>query len=116
MSLDLEEAARLDGATGLQIIWNVALPLAGSGLAATGIIIFVFNWNLFLVPLVLTAGRIKLIPVAMSDFFTFERELDWPTAAAALTVSLLPLLTLVAFTHRLLEQFSLNVSDSHRNG
>lgn len=114
--LDMEESARLDGATGLQIIWNVALPLAAPGLAATAIIVFVLNWNLFLVPLVLTTSRIKSLPVAMSDFFTFERELEWPTAAAALIVSLLPLLSLVALTHRLLEQFSLYVSDSHRAG
>jgi hypothetical protein len=43
----------------------------------------------------------------MSDFFTFERELQWPTAAAALIVSLLPLIALVAIAHRVLEQFSL---------
>ena len=50
---------------------------------------------LLLVPLVMTSGQIKTIPVAMSDFFTFERELDWPTAAAALIVSLVPVTILV---------------------
>jgi hypothetical protein len=55
------------------------------------------NSNLFLAPLVLTASHIKTIPVAMSDFFTFERELEWPTAAAAL----------VAAAHRWLDRFSL---------
>jgi hypothetical protein len=43
----------------------------------------------------------------MSDFFTFERELDWPTAAAALITSLVPLALLVAVFHRLLERFKL---------
>ena len=112
VSPDLEEAARLDGATLSQTLWGVVLPTTVSGLAATAIIVFVLNWNLFLVPLVLTTSRIKTIPVAMSDFFTFERELEWPTAAAALVVSLLPLVTLVALAHRLLEQFSLPLSSS----
>jgi ABC-type glycerol-3-phosphate transport system permease component len=63
---------------------------------------------LLLVPLVLTSGEIKTVPVAMSDFFTFERELDWPTAAAALILSLLPVAVLVAVFHRVLDRFALN--------
>jgi len=43
----------------------------------------------------------------MSDFFTFERELDWPTAAAALVASLVPIALLVAASHRLVERFRL---------
>ncbi len=105
--LDLEEAARLDGATFLQIIWRVVVPLASSGIAATAIILFVLNWNLLLVPLVLTENHVKTIPVAMSDFFTFERDLEWPVAAAVLVTSLLPLVALVAVAHRTLEQFRL---------
>ena len=65
------------------------------------------SWNQFLVPLVLTTSQVKTIPVAMSDFFTFERELEWPTAAAALMVSLLPLAALVAVAHRALQRFTL---------
>lgn len=106
---DLEEAARLDGGTTLNILWRVILPLAAPGVAATAIIIFVLSWNQLLIPLVLTA-RLKVIPTAMIDFFTFERELDWPTAAAALLASLIPIVILVAALHRLLERFSLGVS------
>jgi multiple sugar transport system permease protein len=108
---ELEESVRLDGGSTLQVLRNAVLPLAAPGLAATGIIIFVLNWNLFLVPLMLTAVRIKTVPVAMSDFFTFERELDWPTGAAALTTSLVPLVALVALAHRLLERFRLPFSE-----
>ena len=43
----------------------------------------------------------------MSDFFTFERELDWPTAAAALVASLLPVALLVAAFQRILRRFML---------
>src|SRR2546428_709659 len=46
--------------------------------------------------------------IPLSDFYTYERELEWSNAAAALTLSLLPVAALVALAHRILEQFSLN--------
>lgn len=107
ISSEMEEAAALEGATAWQVLRSVVLPLATPGLAATGLILFVLSWNQLLVPLVLTATHIKIIPVAMSDFFTFERELQWPTAAAALIVSLLPLAVLVTIAHSALERFTL---------
>jgi multiple sugar transport system permease protein len=106
--VETEESARLDGASITQILWRVTLPIAAPGVAATAIVVFVLNWNLFLIPLVLTAGHVRTIPVAMSDFFTFERELEWPTAAALIT-SLLPLVVLVIAAHRAIERFSLGV-------
>jgi multiple sugar transport system permease protein len=108
---DVEEAAHLDGATAVQLLRWIVLPIVAPGVIATACIVFVLNWNLFLIPLVLTLSRIKTIPVAMSDFFTFERELEWPTAAAALIVSLLPLVAFVALAHRALEQFSLGTAE-----
>lgn len=107
ISVEFEEAARLDGATSWQILVQVMWPLALPGIAATSIILLVLNWNLFLVPLIIATGQIKTVPVAMSDFFTFERELEWPTAAAAMLTALLPLVVMVAVAHPWLEQFSL---------
>jgi ABC-type glycerol-3-phosphate transport system permease component len=102
-----EEAALIDGAGLLRILGRVVLPLIGPSVAATLVVMFVLDWNMLLVPLVLTSGEVKTVPVALSDFFTFERELDWPTAAAALMVSLAPLAVLVGVFHRLLESFAL---------
>ena len=103
-----EEAAVLDGAGLFRVLWQVVLPLTVPSVVATAIVMFVLDWNLLLVPLVLTSGEIKTVPVAMMDFFTFERELDWPTAAAALLVSLVPLAILAGVFHRVLERFSLD--------
>jgi len=94
----------------------VVFPLVVPSVAATAIVLFVIDWNMLLVPLVLTSGEVKTIPVGMSDFFTFERELDWPTAAAALVVSLAPLALLVGVFHRLLERFRLDTSGSRDIG
>ena len=90
-----------------RVMGQVVLPLVGPSVAATAIVLFVIDWNLLLVPLVLTSGDVKTVPVAMSDFFTFERELDWSTAAAALVASLVPVALLVAASHRLVERFRL---------
>lgn len=108
LSPEWEEAAWLDGAGLFRVIGEVVLPLAAPSLAATAIVLFVLDWNLLLVALVLTAGEIKTVPVAMIDFFTFERELEWPTAAAALVISLAPVAILVGFLHRVLGRFSLD--------
>lgn len=107
LSPDWEEAAVLDGAGLIRVLSQVVLPLVAPSVAATAIVLFVIDWNMLLVPLVLTSGEVKTVPVGMMDFFTFERELDWPTAAAALIVSLAPLAVLVAVFHRLLESFKL---------
>jgi len=104
----LEEIAHLEGARLFQIVWKVVVPAAAPGLAATAVLVFVLNWNLFLVPTALTLNHIKTIPVALSDFYTYERELEWSNAAAALTLSLLPVAALVVLAHRILEQFNLS--------
>jgi multiple sugar transport system permease protein len=104
----LEEVARLEGAGVLQIVWGVVLPAAAPGLAATAVLVFVLDWNLFLVPTALSLNHVKTIPVALSDFYTYERELEWSNAAAALVVSLLPVAALAACAHRMLERFSLS--------
>ncbi len=108
LSTEWEEAAVLDGAGLFRVLGEVVLPLTAPAVAATSIVLFVLAWNLLLVPLVLTSGEIKTVPVAMMDFFTFERELDWPTAAAALVISLVPVAILGGVFHRVLERFSLD--------
>jgi multiple sugar transport system permease protein len=108
LSPEWEEAAWLDGAGLGRILGNVVLPLVASSVVATAIILFVLDWNLLLVPLVLNSVEVKTIPVGMIDFFTFERELEWPVAAAALLVSLVPVAILVGVFNRFLARFTLD--------
>jgi ABC-type glycerol-3-phosphate transport system permease component len=103
---NLPDAARLEGAGPWTILWQIIVPSSLSALLATGVLVFVLSWNQALMPLVLSTN-LKLLPVALVDVFVFERELEWPTAAAALSVSLVPLWLIVAFAFRWLERFSL---------
>ena len=110
LSAEWEEAAVIDGAGLARILGQVVLPMIAPAVVATAIVVFVIDWNLLLVPLVLTSGEVKTVPVAMSDFFTFERELEWPAAAAALVISLAPVALLVALFHRALQGFALEAT------
>lgn len=109
LSPDYEEAACLDGAGLTRIMYRVVLPVMAPGVIATGVIVFVLSWNQFFLPLVLTGTQIKTIPVMIRDFFTLDREFDWPTVTAVLVVSLAPVAVFVAAAHRSLESFSLRI-------
>jgi multiple sugar transport system permease protein len=50
----IEEAGQVDGASRMQILWHVLLPLAMPGIISTAIITFLFSWTQFLFPLVLS--------------------------------------------------------------
>lgn len=104
---EMEQAAELDGAGLVTRIGRIVLPATWSSIVAIAVVLFAIDWNTLLLPLVLTAGHVPIVTVALSDFFTFERELEWPTAAAALVVSLVPLVLLVAIMHRVLSRFRL---------
>ena len=107
--LEPEQAAQLEGANPMHVLFWVVWPISRSGVVATAIVVFVLSWNQFLLTIASTF-QLKTVPVMIIDFFTFEREPDWPTAAAALIATLVPVLLLVAVMHRWLEHFSLGES------
>jgi ABC-type glycerol-3-phosphate transport system permease component len=103
----LEEMAGLEGASLPRRLWSIVFPAAAPGLGATAVLVFVLNWNLFLVPTALTLNHVKTVPIALSDFYTYERELEWSNAAAALIIALLPATAIVILAHRVIERLSL---------
>jgi ABC-type glycerol-3-phosphate transport system permease component len=109
----LADAARLEGADTWAILWKIILPSSVPALLATGVLVFVLSWNQVLMPLVLSTN-LKLLPVALVDVFVFERELEWPTAAAALSVSFVPLWLIVTLAFGWLERFSLLIDFEER--
>jgi multiple sugar transport system permease protein len=55
LPISLEEAGQMDGASRMQVLWRIVLPLARPGIISTAIITFLFAWAQFLFPLVLTS-------------------------------------------------------------
>jgi len=97
--LELEEAARLDGCTTPRLLWTVITPLVAPGLAATGILVFVFSWNEFAVALNLTDRSTATVPVAIAKYAQ-EFEILYTQMAAGSLLSTAPALLLLLFGQR----------------
>jgi multiple sugar transport system permease protein len=66
---DLEDAAKMDGASQMMIFWRIAFPLARAPLIAATVILFTLNWNNFLWPLLITFDdSMKTLPVGIAAF------------------------------------------------
>ncbi|MBX6321396.1 MAG: carbohydrate ABC transporter permease [Rhodospirillaceae bacterium] len=88
--IELEEAARMDGATRLAIFRRVSLPLAMPGIAVSAIFAFIFSWNDLLYALVLTRNQARTAPVAATSFMS-GYELPWGEIMATGTLIVLPM-------------------------
>jgi multiple sugar transport system permease protein len=96
---ELEEAARLDGCTTPQMLSRIVFPLVKPGLAATGILVFVFSWNEFAVALNLTSSATATVPVAIAKFAQ-EYEIKHGVMAAGAVLSIIPAVLLLLFAQR----------------
>jgi len=88
---EIEEAALVDGAGINQIFVKIALPLAAPGLAATAILCFLFSWNEFVWPLVLTRTAERTAPLAIMNFLRYEGT-DWGSLSAGVVLLIIPVL------------------------
>jgi multiple sugar transport system permease protein len=93
------EAAQVDGCSVTRILWRIALPLVGSGIAVAAILAFVFSWNYFLFALVLSNGDTKTL-IAAAFNFVGEGSTEWGALMAAATLIALPPLMLAMLVQR----------------
>lgn len=92
LPLEMDEAARIDGATSFRIWWQIVLPLSGPALAALAIFVFLGSWNSFLWPLVVTTSmHMRTIPVGLSAF-QGQYNTQWNLLMAGSVIALLPVL------------------------
>ena len=92
----LDEAAALEGAGFFTTFWKINLPLAKSGLATAGILMFLNNWNeYFYASLLTSSDENRTLPLAL-QFFTESFSYDYTKLFAALTVVVLPGIILYA--------------------
>lgn len=87
---DLEQSARLEGATQFDVFWRIYLPLGMPGVAVSAIFAFIFSWNELLYALVLiTRQGLKTAPVVATNFMS-GYELPWGKIMATGTIIVLP--------------------------
>ena len=91
---ELEEAARIDGASRLQALWFILLPLIAPGIAAVGILTFTACWNEYLVALVLNPNpEFRSLPVAVT-FLQVADESPIGLVMAYSSIGAIPILIL----------------------
>jgi len=94
LPVELEEAATLDGANRLQILWRVMLPLSRPALMTLFLFTFIGEWNDLFKPLVFTTRpELRTVQLALAQFQE-QFTNNWPLLMAAVAIATLPVLVL----------------------
>jgi multiple sugar transport system permease protein len=97
---DLEDAARLDGASTFEIYWRIMLPQVTPALAAVGIFTFLDSWNDLFGPLIfLNSPDLQTLPVALK-LFQGEFFAQVSVLMAAATISIIPVIAIYLAAQR----------------
>jgi multiple sugar transport system permease protein len=94
LPVDLEEAARIDGANRLRVLWSILLPLMGPPLATLAILTLLQTWNDFLWPLVVTSSPETMTVQLGLATFQSAHFTNWPVLMAGTMISQLPVFVL----------------------
>lgn len=87
---ELDDAARVDGASEFQVFWQVMLPLARPGIVTVALLEFLWSWNDLLLPLVfLVTDDLRTLPVGML-FFQGKFSIDYGLMTAGVLILSLP--------------------------
>jgi multiple sugar transport system permease protein len=95
---ELEECALIDGATRLQILWRITLPLAVPGLISAGIFAFTLSWNEFIYALAfIQSSEKKTVPVAILTELVTGDVYQWGALMAGSLLGSLPVAIFYSF-------------------
>ncbi|MBP1132174.1 MULTISPECIES: sn-glycerol-3-phosphate ABC transporter permease UgpE [Serratia] len=99
---ELLEAARIDGAGPMRFFWDIVLPLSKTNLAALFVITFIYGWNQYLWPILITSDASMGTAVAgiKSMISTSGAPTQWNQVMAAMILTLIPPLAVVLLMQR----------------
>jgi ABC-type glycerol-3-phosphate transport system permease component len=93
--IEIEEAAKVDGADRFRTFWRITLPLSASSMVATGLFAFMLSYSEFLYGLILTGTeKTRTLPVVMAALST-NTDVAWGMLMAGVFITLIPTLILV---------------------
>jgi raffinose/stachyose/melibiose transport system permease protein len=91
ISSEMEDAARIDGCSTLQILWYIMLPLIRPAVLVVLIVDFISIWNeYFLAVVILPSQDLFTLPAGLATVFTSKYAADWPAIATGIVLSVLP--------------------------
>ncbi|MGH2394871.1 MAG: sn-glycerol-3-phosphate ABC transporter permease UgpE [Candidatus Limnocylindria bacterium] len=98
----LVEAAKIDGAGPLRFFWSVALPLSRTTIAALFVILFIYGWNQYLWPLLITTSQsMDTIVIGITKMIgTGDAQTDWNLIMATTVLALGPPVAVILFMQR----------------
>ena len=99
---ELLEAARIDGAGPMRFFRDIVLPLSRTNIAALFVILFIYGWNQYLWPLLITTDKdMNTIVMGISQMIGMDDFTDWPAVMATAMLAMLPPVAIVVFMQRL---------------
>jgi multiple sugar transport system permease protein len=97
---ELEESARVDGASFFQVWWRIIMPLASPAVATLGVFSFMGAWNSFLWPYIMVStSDMRTLPVALRSLQS-EYGTEWGMMMAGSLIAMLPMLIIFLFAQR----------------
>lgn len=89
---ELAEAARVDGAGPMRFFWDILVPMSRTNMAALFVILFIYGWNQYLWPLLITTNpEMNTIVMGIKQMFPSGDDLaDWPVIMATSILAMLP--------------------------
>ena len=101
LPLELDEAARIDGASSFRIFWQIAVPLSKPAIATVALFAFIGHWNEFLDPLIyLSSMENFTVALGLRFFVSQYSGTFWELMMAASTAAMLPIVIVFFFTQR----------------
>jgi multiple sugar transport system permease protein len=98
---EIDEAAMIDGATRIQTLWRVVLPIVRPGMVTAALFGALFTWNEFLVALyVIDSRALQTISLGAATLVSAQRPIDWNIAATVGVVTVVPILIFSLFIQR----------------
>ncbi len=99
---ELVDAAKVDGAGPLRFFWSVLIPLSTTTIAALFVILFIYGWNQYLWPLLITSSqRMETVVIGITKMIgTGEALVDWPIIMATALLAMLPPVVIVIVMQR----------------
>jgi sn-glycerol 3-phosphate transport system permease protein len=99
---ELVDAAKIDGSGPLRFLWSILLPNSGPSIAALFVVLFIYGWNQYLWPLMVTnSDKMKVVVVGISSTIpTGTQPPEWNLVMAVAMMALIPPVLVVLFMQR----------------